>query len=97
MSCVLSSKPEALLLKLDEAVLEEIHRAGDRSVKQISARLSGRLQHALDRLVRNEKILKQRGQGNERFIVCLRAASSFANPVTGFSLPTRSPTKTDDG
>lgn len=54
-------------MKLDDAVLEELER-GEGTVKDISERLAARLQHALDRLVKTRKIVKDGfpGKGNEK-------------------------------
>jgi hypothetical protein len=54
-------------LKLYEAILEELER-GDGTVKQISARLSRRVYDALERLARDQKVVKESwpGKGNEK-------------------------------
>jgi hypothetical protein len=54
-------------LKLYEAILEELER-GDGTVKQISARLSRRVYDALERLARDQRVVKEGwpGMGNEK-------------------------------
>lgn len=54
-------------MRLDEAVLEELERGGG-TVKEIGERLSGRIQHALDRLVGAKKVIKDGypGKGNQK-------------------------------
>jgi hypothetical protein len=55
-------------LKLDEAILEELERGGAGNSKQIGKRLSIRVYEALQRLVRDEKVVKSGwpGRGNEK-------------------------------
>jgi hypothetical protein len=54
-------------LKLDEAILEELER-GVGTVKQISVRLSRRVYDALERLARDQRVVKEGwpGKGNEK-------------------------------
>jgi hypothetical protein len=55
-------------LKLDDAILEELERSGDGTAKQISERLSLRIYEALQRLVRDQRVVKEGfpGKGNEK-------------------------------
>jgi hypothetical protein len=52
-------------VKLDEAILEELER-GEGTVKDISERLSKRLQHALERLCDADRVVRSgyEGKGN---------------------------------
>jgi hypothetical protein len=55
-------------VKLDEAVLEELERAGAGTAKEIGERLSGCVYEALKRLVKADRVTKDGypGQGNEK-------------------------------
>lgn len=53
-------------MKIDEAILEELGRGGEGTVKDIGERLASRIQRALDRLVKAKKVEKAgfHGKGN---------------------------------
>ena len=55
-------------MKLDEAILEELER-GKGTAKEIGERLSARVQHALEKLVREKKVTKTgyEGKGNIKY------------------------------
>jgi hypothetical protein len=56
-------------MKLDDAVLEELTRAGEGTVKQISERLSGRVYEAVQRLIKSNHVVVKHGypgKGNEK-------------------------------
>jgi hypothetical protein len=67
-------------LKLDEAVIEELER-GDGNAKQIAERLSKRVYAALERLVREERVVKRgwEGRGNEKWYSLPKASSPIFN------------------
>jgi hypothetical protein len=56
----------APMMKLDEAIIEQLGLDGESTVKEISEGLSRRIQGALDRLVKDGKVIKSghKGQGN---------------------------------
>jgi hypothetical protein len=56
-------------VKLDEAILEELEIGGEGTAKEIRERLSAHVQHALERLVCDKKVIKTgyKGQGNIKY------------------------------
>jgi hypothetical protein len=62
------SGKQGVKVRLDDAVLEELERAGPGNVKQIGERLSGRVYEALERLVLADKVSKEGflGKGHEK-------------------------------
>ena len=56
-------------MKLDDAILKELTRAGEGTVKQIGERLSGRVYEALQRLIKAKHVAVKHGypgKGNEK-------------------------------